>query len=80
MTKDEQAFLFEHIFLHIRLQRFVPRHTKKETPVVDPIPDDPVIAQYNNGLISKAEICRYLQIEEKHLLRTLVEKGQLFTE
>lgn len=78
MTKDEQAHFFESILLQIQYQRFTPRHAKKEPSKVDTTPTDPVIENYRNGLISKAEVCSYLNIEEKDLFKTMVRKGVLF--
>jgi len=77
MTNNEQVDIFEHIFLRLQWQRFVPRHTKEALPGIS-TPSDPVLSDYRNNKISKAEACRYLGIHEKDLLRTLVEKGELF--
>lgn len=77
MTKDQQA-LFEHILLQTRFQRFAPHHRKKTEPKIDAPPGDPVLKDYRDGRISKAEVCSHLGINEKDLLRTLVRKGELF--
>jgi len=78
MTDEELEEFFEHILLRIQWQKFSPRTNKRlETKTVCE-PADPVLKKYRDGKISKAEVCRYLGINEKDLLRTLVRMGELF--
>lgn len=76
MTIDEQSEFFNHVLLRIRWQRFSPRHKKKTLAVIPP--SDPIFDGFRSGNISKSEICKYLDIDEKDLVRTLVDKGELF--
>lgn len=77
MSKNKSTNLLDEILLQIQWQRLVPRSTVSPYNAVEK-PSDPIFSDYRNGKMTKSDFCKHLGIHEKEILKTLVEKGELF--
>lgn len=80
MKDDELDEFLGHILLRVQWQKFTPRNKNKKSSSTKQTTTlgDPILKQYREGKISKSEICRYLNVDEKDLFKKLVEMGELF--
>jgi hypothetical protein len=78
MISNDQEQFFESILLRLQWQKFNSHHIKKTRSKIEPYLMDPVLEDYRNGLISKAKICKHLNIHENDLLLTLVNNRDCF--